>query len=54
MMCDSTVASPMPASNSRSAGGFGFSSASSREARSATFHFSVVVLTNARYFCRLS
>src|SRR5713226_5847458 len=50
----STVPSPTPASNRRSAGGRGWMLASSSETRWATTHFSLQVLTNSRYFCRLS
>jgi hypothetical protein len=48
------VASPMPASKMRSAGGDGCSEASSLPTRRATADFSLQVLTKARYFCRLS
>ena len=51
---ESTVASPMPASNIRSAGGVGRSCASSSAARLTTTAFSLHVLTNVRYFWRLS
>ena len=54
MVRDSTVPSPMPASNSRSAGGRGWMLASSMRNRWATTHFSLQVVTNSRYFCRLS
>ena len=50
----STVPSPMPASNTRSAGGRGWTWPSSMPARSETTHFSLQVLTNMRYFWRLS
>src|SRR6185312_17300178 len=50
----STVPSPTPASNSRSAGGRGWMLAISSDTRFATTHFSEQVLTNSRYFCRLS
>src|SRR5215472_7673693 len=50
----STVPSPTPASNTRTAGGRGWMLASSSETRCATTHFSLQVLTNSRYFCRLS
>src|SRR3979409_1506503 len=49
-----TVPSPTPASNMRSAGGRGWTLASSSPTRLATTHFSLQVLTNSRYFCRLS
>src|ERR1700749_4749141 len=51
---DSTVPSPTPASNTRTAGGRGWMLCSSSETRFATTHFSEQVLTNSRYFCRLS
>ncbi len=51
---ESTVASPMPASKILSAGGVGRMFFSSAAARLATADFSLQVLTNARYFCRLS
>ncbi len=54
MMRASTVASPMPASKTRSAGGVGRMCFSSAAARWATADFSLQVLTNARYFWRLS
>ena len=44
----------MPASNTLSAGGEGFNAASSRPTRLATAHFSLQVVTNIRYFSRLS
>src|SRR5258705_11847036 len=44
----------MPASNRRTAGGRGWMWPSSRPTRPATAHFSLQVLTNIRYFCRLS
>ena len=50
----STVPSPMPASNTRTAGGSGCRWASSRPTRRATISFSLQVLTNSRYFWRLS
>ncbi len=50
----STEPSPTPASNTRTAGGRGWICASSSETRCATSHFSLQVLTNSRYFCRLS
>ena len=50
----STVPSPTPASNTRTAGGRGWMLASSSETRCATTHFSLQVFTNSRYFCRLS
>ena len=50
----STVPSPTPASNRRSAGGRGWILASSSPTRLAITHFSLQVLTNSRYFCRLS
>src|SRR4051794_6958449 len=50
----STVPSPTPASNTRSAGGRGCTLASSMATRLATTHFSLQVLTKSRYFCRLS
>src|SRR5215468_899915 len=51
---DSTVPSPTPASNSRSAGGDGCSVDNSSEIRLAISVFSLQVDTNKRYFCRLS
>ena len=51
---DSTEPSPTPASNTRTAGGRGWMLCSSSETRLATTHFSEQVLTNSRYFCRLS
>src|SRR3954468_24080340 len=54
MTRSSTVPSPTPASNRRSAGGRGWMLASSSATRCATTHFSEQVLTNSRYFCRLS
>src|SRR5215831_20773892 len=50
----STVPSPMPASNSRTAGGRGWILTSSCPTRWATTHFSLQVFTNRRYFWRLS
>src|ERR1700745_536100 len=50
----STLPSPTPASNRRTAGGRGWMLASSSETRWATTHFSLQVLTNSRYFWRLS
>ena len=50
----STVPSPMPASNRRKAGGVGLRCSSSSPTRSAITHFSPQVMTNSRYFCRLS
>ncbi len=50
----STVPSPTPASNTRTAGGRGWMLASSMPTRLAISHFSLQVLTNSRYFCRLS
>ena len=50
----STVPSPTPASNTRTAGGRGCRLASSRPTRLAISHFSEQVFTNSRYFCRLS
>src|ERR1700731_1933294 len=50
----STEPSPTPASNTRTAGGRGWMCTSSSETRCATSHFSLQVLTNSRYFCRLS
>src|SRR6201989_3009314 len=50
----STVPSPRPASNTRTAGGRGWILASSRSTRLAISHFSLHVLTNSRYFWRLS
>src|SRR6478736_5977412 len=44
----------MPASKSRTAGGCGWMWPSSRPTRRATTSFSLQVLTNRRYFCRLS
>jgi hypothetical protein len=52
--CDSTVPSPTPASNRRSAGGDGCRFDSSSEMRFAISVFSLQVETNSRYFCRLS
>jgi hypothetical protein len=49
-----TVPLPVPASNTRSAGGVGCSRSSSLPIRSATTAFSLVVVTNSRYFSRLS
>ncbi len=49
-----TVPSPMPASKMRTAGGVGRSSVTSCVARCAIADFSLQVLTNARYFWRLS
>ena len=54
MVFERTVASPMPASKMRSAGGRGLTCASSCATRSEIRHFSSVVLTNVRYFRRLS
>src|SRR5512143_2250493 len=54
MTRDSTVPSPTPASNTRTAGGRGCRLASSRPTRLAISHFSEQVFTNSRYFCRLS
>ena len=54
MTRESTVPSPTPASNTRTAGGRGWMLASSRPTRLAISHFSRQVLTNSRYFCRLS
>src|SRR5215470_14084037 len=51
---DSTVPSPTPASNSRSAGGDGCRLDNSSEMRLAISVFSLQVDTNSRYFCRLS
>src|SRR6266478_9689708 len=51
---DSTVPSPTPASNSRSAGGDGCNVDNSSEIRLAMSVFSLQVETNSRYFCRLS
>src|SRR6266511_2749069 len=50
----STVPSPTPASNRLTAGGRGWMLASSSDTRFAITHFSLQVLTNSRYFCRLS
>src|ERR1700743_3014103 len=50
----STVPSPTPASKMRTAGGRGWMLASSSATRCATTHFSLQVLTNSRYFWRLS
>ena len=50
----STEPSPTPASNTRTAGGRGWMLPSSSVTRLATTHFSEQVLTNSRYFCRLS
>ena len=44
----------MPASNRRTAGGRGWMWPSSSPTRFATTSFSLQVLTNSRYFCRLS
>src|SRR5438477_5044497 len=44
----------MPASNSRTAGGWGWMCPSSSPTRRATTSFSLQVFTNSRYFCRLS
>jgi hypothetical protein len=49
-----TVASPIPASKSRSAGGVGCNLLTTSDARAATTAFSLHVFTKARYFCRLS
>src|SRR5215475_1948253 len=49
-----TVASPMPASNIRMAGGTGCRCLSSIPTRSAMTHFSLQVVTKRRYFSRLS
>src|SRR5262244_1677664 len=49
-----TVASPMPASNTRTAGGTGCRCLSSIPTRSAMTHFSLQVVTKRRYFSRLS
>src|SRR6267378_1425569 len=50
----STVPSPMPASNSRTAGGWGWMCPSSRPTRRATTSFSLQVLTNRLTRCRVS
>src|SRR3954463_5853353 len=50
----STVPSPMPASNTRTAGGRGWICPSSRPTRRAMTSFSLHVLTKSRYFWRLS
>src|ERR1700692_3108488 len=50
----STVPSPTPASNTRSAGGRGVMLESSSPTRSAITRFSLQVWTNSRYFCRFS
>ena len=50
----STMPLPVPASNTRSAGGRGTMWPSSRPIRAATSAFSLVVITNSRYFSRLS
>src|SRR3954469_2652561 len=50
----STVPSPMPASNTRTAGGRGWICPSSRPTRRAMTSFSLHVLTKRRYFWRLS
>src|SRR5262249_1654572 len=50
----STVPSPTPASNTRTAGGRGWILVSSNATREAISHFSEQVFTNSRYFCRLS
>ena len=49
-----TVPSPVPASNTRNAGGAGSSAASSAPMRWPIAHFSLHVVTNSRYFSRLS
>ena len=49
-----TVPSPTPASNKRTEGGVGRMLPSSWATRSPIIHFSEQVLTNIRYFCRLS
>src|SRR5215831_14841592 len=49
-----TVASPIPASNIRIAGGTGCRCLSSIPTRSAMTHFSLQVVTKRRYFSRLS
>src|SRR5256885_15372334 len=49
-----TVPSPTPASNTLTAGGRGCILASSMPTRCATTHFSLQVLTNSKYFWRLS
>jgi hypothetical protein len=49
-----TVASPTPASKTRGAGGRGFSWAICSAAFAAMTCFSLHVVMNARYFCRLS
>src|SRR5262249_52393294 len=49
-----TVASPMPASNTRTAGGTGCRYLSSIPTRSAMTHFSLQVVTKRRHFSRLS
>ena len=51
---ESTVASPIPASKIRSDGGVGRSWESSSADRLTTTAFSLQVLTNVRYFWRLS
>ena len=48
------VPSPVPASNTRNAGGAGSSAASSAPMRWPIAHFSLQVVTNSRYFSRLS
>ena len=53
-MRDRTVPSPIPASNSSSAGGVGRSRAISSAQRAAMTAFSLQVVTKARYFWRLS
>ena len=50
----STIPLPVPASNTRSAGGVGLRWSSSSPMRAATTAFSLVVVTNSRYFSRLS
>ena len=50
----STMPLPVPASNIRTAGGRGTMRPSSRPIRAATSAFSLVVITNSRYFSRLS
>src|SRR5579885_1787860 len=54
MTRDSTVPSPTPASNRRTAGGRGWMLPSSSATRWWTTHFSLQVWTNRRYFWRLS
>ena len=49
-----TVPSPMPASSTRSAGGLGFTCFNSCAIRVVTCHFSMQVVTNIKYFSRLS